>query len=393
MPDGLPASAPRREHRSCRHHPQRARRPPSRSGARRARSPRGRRRRHHRPSARGPPPYLDDDIDAAEARARRCRSISRWRRPTRCWHRAEASARMPPAWCRRSARSAPPKAGSMLRGQHNQLKPMVERLSEPASACRCSSRPTDASRGGGDPGRAGRRAAHRRLLRAGGRGAAAPSSRALQKGRGAVRAGSGSNATAGHGLTYDDVGAGRGDPGDRRAQHRPFPDRRGDLRRARRGDPRDAPIWTPARAGGSRRVIIGIGNDLIDIRRIEKIARALRRPFPRALFTEVEQKRSDGRAERAATYAKRFAAKEACAKALGTGLRRGVFWRDMGVVNLPGGKPTMALTGGALARCRRSRRRAWSRADRPDPHRRFSAGAGDRHHLRRSGGHAPGPAN
>src|SRR6185312_2348701 len=72
--------------------------------------------------------------------------------------------------------------------------------------------------------------------------------------------------------------------------------------------------------------------------------------FVKRIFTEVEQKRSEGRATRAASYAKRFAAKEACAKALGTGLRRGVFWRDMGVINLRGGKPTLALTGGALAR-------------------------------------------
>ena len=72
--------------------------------------------------------------------------------------------------------------------------------------------------------------------------------------------------------------------------------------------------------------------------------------FIQRIFTETEQKRSEGRATRAASYAKRFAAKEACSKALGTGLRRGVFWRDMGVINMRGGKPTMALTGGALAR-------------------------------------------
>jgi holo-[acyl-carrier protein] synthase len=97
-------------------------------------------------------------------------------------------------------------------------------------------------------------------------------------------------------------------------------------------------------------VILGIGNDLIDIRRIESSLERFGERFIRRIFTEVEQKRSEGRAERAASYAKRFAAKEACSKALGTGLRRGVFWRDMGVVNMRGGKPTMALTGGALAR-------------------------------------------
>ncbi len=97
-------------------------------------------------------------------------------------------------------------------------------------------------------------------------------------------------------------------------------------------------------------MILGIGNDLIDIRRIESSLERFGDRFIRRIFTEVEQRRSEGRAERAASYAKRFAAKEACSKALGTGLRRGVFWRDMGVVNARGGKPTMALTGGALAR-------------------------------------------
>jgi holo-[acyl-carrier protein] synthase len=97
-------------------------------------------------------------------------------------------------------------------------------------------------------------------------------------------------------------------------------------------------------------VILGLGNDLCDIRRIEKSLERFGDRFVQRVFTEVEQKRSEGRATRAASYAKRFAAKEACAKALGTGLRRGVFWRDMGVINQRGGRPTMALTGGALAR-------------------------------------------
>ena len=97
-------------------------------------------------------------------------------------------------------------------------------------------------------------------------------------------------------------------------------------------------------------MILGIGNDLCDIRRIEKSLERFGERFIRRIFTEIEQRRSEGRATRAASYAKRFAAKEACAKALGTGLRRGVFWRDMGVINLRGGKPTLALTGGALAR-------------------------------------------
>lgn len=97
-------------------------------------------------------------------------------------------------------------------------------------------------------------------------------------------------------------------------------------------------------------MIIGIGSDMIDIRRIEKSIERYGDRFLDRIFTEVERKKSDGRAARAASYAKRFAAKEACAKALGTGLRRGVFWRDMGVINLPSGQPTIVLTGGAAKR-------------------------------------------
>ncbi|OXS99362.1 holo-ACP synthase [Notoacmeibacter marinus] len=97
-------------------------------------------------------------------------------------------------------------------------------------------------------------------------------------------------------------------------------------------------------------MIIGLGSDLIDIRRIEKALNRHGGRFEARVFTEVERRKSDRRAERAASYAKRFAAKEACSKALGTGLRQGVFWRDMGVVNLPSGQPTMALTNGAQER-------------------------------------------
>jgi holo-[acyl-carrier protein] synthase len=97
-------------------------------------------------------------------------------------------------------------------------------------------------------------------------------------------------------------------------------------------------------------MIIGIGSDLIDIRRIEKSLERHGQRFIQRIFTEVEQARSENRRARAASYAKRFAAKEACAKALGTGLAQGVFWRDMGVVNLASGKPTVALTGGAAVR-------------------------------------------
>jgi len=97
-------------------------------------------------------------------------------------------------------------------------------------------------------------------------------------------------------------------------------------------------------------MIIGLGSDLIDIRRVEKTLDRFGVRFTDRVFTEIEQKKSDRRAARAATYAKRFAAKEACAKALGTGIRAGVFWRDMGVINLPTGQPTIKLTGGAAQR-------------------------------------------
>jgi len=97
-------------------------------------------------------------------------------------------------------------------------------------------------------------------------------------------------------------------------------------------------------------VIIGLGSDLIDIRRIRRTMERHGERFLARIFTEVERGKSEKRANRIESYAKRFAAKEACSKALGTGFRRGVYWRDMGVVNLDSGKPTMALTGGALAR-------------------------------------------
>ena len=97
-------------------------------------------------------------------------------------------------------------------------------------------------------------------------------------------------------------------------------------------------------------MILGLGSDLIDIRRIERTLERFGERFIERVFTSVERQKSDERKNRVASYAKRFAAKEACSKALGTGIRRGVWWRDMGVVNMPGGRPTMKLTGGALAR-------------------------------------------
>jgi len=97
-------------------------------------------------------------------------------------------------------------------------------------------------------------------------------------------------------------------------------------------------------------MILGLGSDLIDIRRIEQVIERFGDRFLERIFTDAERQKCDRRADRAASYARRFAAKEACSKALGTGFRRGVFWRDLGVVNLPSGQPSMRLTGGALSR-------------------------------------------
>ena len=100
-------------------------------------------------------------------------------------------------------------------------------------------------------------------------------------------------------------------------------------------------------------MIIGIGSDLADIRRISRTLERFGDRFVQRCFTEIEQRKSEKRRARAASYAKRWAAKEACSKALGTGLSMGVAWREMGVVNLPTGQPTMELTGGAAERLAR----------------------------------------
>ena len=97
-------------------------------------------------------------------------------------------------------------------------------------------------------------------------------------------------------------------------------------------------------------MILGVGSDLVDVRRIERVIARHGDRFILRIFTPTERAKAERRATRIETYAKRFAAKEACAKALGTGFRRGVFWRDLGVINLPSGRPTMELTGGALER-------------------------------------------
>ncbi|MCR9212439.1 MAG: holo-ACP synthase [Proteobacteria bacterium] len=96
-------------------------------------------------------------------------------------------------------------------------------------------------------------------------------------------------------------------------------------------------------------MILGIGNDIIDIRRIERTLDRFGQRFINRIYTETEVTKSERRLNRVESYAKRYAAKEACSKALGTGFRRGVFWKDMGVINLPSGKPTLKLTGGAKA--------------------------------------------
>jgi len=100
-------------------------------------------------------------------------------------------------------------------------------------------------------------------------------------------------------------------------------------------------------------MILGIGSDLVDIRRIDKSLERHGERFVARVFTEIEKARAESRAGRTASYAKRFAAKEACSKALGSGISEGVFWRDMGVVNLPTGRPTMHLTGGAAEKLER----------------------------------------
>ena len=132
-------------------------------------------------------------------------------------------------------------------------------------------------------------------------------------------------------------------------------------------------------------MIIGIGSDLIDITRVAKVIERHGDRFLDRIFTDAERARAARRANSekmvVATYAKRFAAKEACSKALGTGIRRGVWWRDMGVVNLPGGRPTMKLTGGALARLEALTPEGFEARIDLSHHRRLAAGAGLRHNF------------
>ena len=135
-------------------------------------------------------------------------------------------------------------------------------------------------------------------------------------------------------------------------------------------------------------MILGIGSDITDVRRIAKVIERHGERFLDRIFTPTERAKADKRRNRIETYAKRFAAKEACAKALGTGLRAGVWWRDMGVVNLPGGRPTMELTGGAKRRLQKITPAGIRGAHRPHHHRRGADGAclcrhlGGRHRRR-----------
>ena len=136
-----------------------------------------------------------------------------------------------------------------------------------------------------------------------------------------------------------------------------------------------------ARCRGSR-MILGIGSDITDVRRIAKVIDRHGERFLDRVFTATERARAERKKDRIETYAKRFAAKEACAKALGTGMRGGVWWRDMGVVNLPSGRPTMQLTGGALHRLQALTPARLRGPHRPHHHRRGADGAGFRRDLR-----------
>src|SRR3989442_698036 len=168
---------------------------------------------------------------------------------------------------------------------------------------------------------------------------------AAHPGRGAARAPPRARGSCRPRPQFRDCRGDRGAAGGGRAQYRSFPDRPGDVFRPCRCRESDA--------GGDRpgsRMIIGIGSDLVDVRRIERTIERHGERFLARIFTATERAKAESRVRSAETYAKRFAAKEACAKALGTGLRAGVFWRDIGVVNLPSGRPTMTLTGGGPAR-------------------------------------------
>ena len=299
----------------------------------------------------------DDDIERLKRRARRCRSTSRWRRPTEMV--AIALAHPPHAAClvpeKREERTT--EGGLDVVGGHNASAPVVaraERRRHPRLALHRAG-PAPARRA---PARSARRSSScipapiARPSIAGDAERAARRARAARAGPPRMAPALGLEVHAGHGLDYDTVGAGRRHPGDRRAQHRPFPDRRGDLRRARRGDPHGCgPLMDAGRAGAGaeRPMILGIGTTCATSAGSRSRSSASATASSQRIFTEIERARRSARdARRQLRQALRRQG------GLRQGARHrpapGVFWRDMGVVNLRSGKPTMALTGGALAR-------------------------------------------
>ena len=261
--------------------------------------------------------------------------------------------RTPSAWCRRSAPSAPPKAGSTRSRQQAQLAPVVHELKHAGIRVSlfigAAPAQIEAAAALGAPvieihtgawcdalaeGRAAEAQAEWQLHPCRRRACARASAWKCMPATGSITARAETIAAL---------------PRDGRTQYRAFPDRRGGVR----GPGRTVKFMRAAMDRGAQegeRMIIGLGSDIIDVRRIEQRDRAVRRAVSRPHLYAGRARQGRRRANRVETYAKRYAAKEACAKALGTGFRRGVFWRDMGVVNLPGGRPTMKLTGGALER-------------------------------------------
>ena len=297
------APAPRCQHRPRGDHPQRARRAPPRSPARRASGGGGRRRRHHRAPAGGSAPHLGRRHRPAQERADPAAQSGdggdrRDAGASRC-----ATCRTPAAWCPRSARRRPPKAGSMSCAARTTCATTWRRSKAPASACRCSSSPTRrrsrlSARLGAQVVELHTGAYCERALDDDAAGVArelARLERAARSGRG--RRPRGARRPRAH---VQHRRRGRADPPDRRAQHRPFPGRGGDLQRPAAGhrahahaDGRSAPA-DRGRKRRKRAMILGIGNDVIDIRRIEKTIERFGDRFLHRIFTEAERARSDG---------------------------------------------------------------------------------------------------
>ena len=187
---------------------------------------------------------------------------------------------------------------------------------------------------------------------------------------------------AGHGLDFVTAEKIAALSADRRTQYRPFSDWRSDLRRPCRRGAKNARGDGPRPTHGRGCImILGIGTDIADVRRIAKVIERHGDRFIDRVFTPVERAKAERRRNRAETYAKRFAAKEACAKALGTGLRAGVWWRDMGVVNLPRRPADAGTDRRRQTAAGRDHARRLRGAHRPHHHRRGADGTGVRHHL------------